>query len=334
MIKSAYIRGISYYLPDKTVTNKDFAEEFPEWAIEKIATQTGIDTRHIASADETASDMSVKAAELFFEEHDISPALIDFVLLCTQSPDYFLPSSSCIVQERLGIPNSAGAFDFNLGCSGYIYGLSIAKGFIAAGVANNILLLTSDTICKYLDPEDKSTRTIFGDAATATLISTEGLALIDQFHLGTDGSGAESLIVKNGASRYPLDFERSRTSKSQDDYLYMNGIDVFGFTLNVVPDLINSVLQANQISKSEVDLFVFHQANKFIMESLRNVCEVDSEKFYYCLEYGNTVSSTIPIALKHAWNDSSIEHGSRVLAAGFGVGFSYGGVLLRYINTA
>ena len=199
----AYIQAISYYLPEKVLTSEAIAQKFPEWTAEKIASKVGISERHISAEDETASDMAVKAAEKLFAENNIDKSKVDFVLLCTQSPDYFLPSSSCIIQHRLGLPTSCGAFDFNLGCSGYEYGLAVAKGFIAGGIAKNVLLLTAETYTKYIHSEDKGNQTIFGDAATATLVSTDGFAEIGEFELGTDGSGADTLMVKSGASRNP-----------------------------------------------------------------------------------------------------------------------------------
>ncbi len=191
----ANIKAISYYLPEKIVTNEELVEEFPEWTVDKIASKVGVSRRHIASDTETAMDLSVKAAEqLFNENQDISRESVDFVILCTQSPDYFLPSSACIVQSRLGLMTTCGAFDYNLGCSGYIYGLAVAKGLICTGIASNILLLTAETYSKYLHRKDKGNRTIFGDAATATVISNDGFAEIGDFALGTDGSGAKNLI--------------------------------------------------------------------------------------------------------------------------------------------
>ena len=199
---SACIKAIGYYLPEKIVTNEELVAEFPEWTVEKIATKVGVNQRHVAKKDETATDLAIKAAEKLFEENpDISRESIDFVLLCTQSPDYFLPSSACIIQDKLGIPITCGAFDFNLGCSGYVYGLAVAKGLIAGGIAKNVLLLTGETYNKYLHPRDKGNRTIFGDAATATVVSTDGFAEIGNFALGTNGSGANNLILKTGASR-------------------------------------------------------------------------------------------------------------------------------------
>ena len=197
----AFIKAISYYLPEKIVTNEELVKDFPEWTVEKVAGKVGVTERHISAENETAGDMAIHAAEKLFEEHNISRDSIDFVLLCTQSSDYYLPSTACLIQNKLGLPTSCGAFDFNLGCSGYEYGLALAKGLVSGGIAKNILLLTAETYNKYIHPRDKGNKTIFGDGASATLVSADGFAEIGEFVLGTDGSGAEGLIVKSGASR-------------------------------------------------------------------------------------------------------------------------------------
>ncbi|MDR0603151.1 MAG: ketoacyl-ACP synthase III [Bacteroidales bacterium] len=332
MDTKVFIKAISYYLPEKVLTNKQLSEEFPEWTVEKIADKIGIKERHIASENETALDMAVKASELFFEEHKTDKSTIDFILLCTQSPDYLLPTSACILQDRLGLPTRCGALDFNLGCSGFVYGLSLAKGLIAGNIAKNILLITSETYSKYLHPKDRGNRTIFGDAATVTLISTEGFAEILNFSLGTDGKGCENLIIKTGALRNPIKTNRIEFDESNnlvsDDFLYMNGSEIFNFTLEFVPLLVDNVLKENNLQKENINLFVFHQANKHMLHFLRKKIKIEASKFYYCMEnVGNTVSSTIPIALKEAQKVNLLN--GRVLLAGFGVGYSWGGTILK-----
>lgn len=334
-MKKVYLKAVSYYLPELLLTNEDLVKKFPEWTVEKVASKIGVNERHIVSESETASDLAALAAEKLFVEYSIDKSTIDFVLLCTQSPDYFLPTSACLLQNRLGLSTSCGALDFNLGCSGYVYGLSLAKGLIAASIAKNVLLLTAETYSKYLHPEDKGNRTIFGDGASASLISTDGFAEIGNFSLGTDGRGAENLIVKNGGLRFPtklndLSFDEGGNPVS-GDYLYMNGSEIFNFTLEAVPILVNETLNKNTLNKEDIDLFVFHQANKYMMNFLRKKIKIDEEKFYYYIEnVGNTVSSTIPIALKEAMRDDRIIDNNKVLIAGFGVGYSWGGVTLQF----
>lgn len=331
----AYIKAISYYLPEKKLTNEELVTEFPEWSVEKVADKVGVYTRHLAGKNETAGDLAEKAARKLFVEYSINPKDIDFLLLCTQSPDYFLPSTSCILQNRLGIPTTSGAFDYNLGCSGCIYGMAVAKGLIVAGIAKNVLLLTAETYNKYLHPSDKSNRSIFGDGAAACLISTDGFAKIGNFSLGTDGSGANNLIIKTGASRCKqptgVSTEDSEGHIWRDDYLYMNGGNIFNFTLDAVPSMMKDIFSKNGLEKDQIDYFVFHQANKFMLSTIRKVCGLPKDKFYNNLsETGNTVSSTILIGLKDCLNHEYIKQGMNVMITGFGVGLSWGGTVLSF----
>lgn len=332
---TAYIRAISYYLPRKVLTNAALATLFPEWNVEKIAGKIGIETRHIAADDEFASDMAIAAAMRLFKENDISAGSIDFVLYCTQSPDYFLPSAACIIQDKLGIPSGAGALDFNLGCSGYIYGLGLAKGLIAAGIANNILLLTADTYSKFINPNDKSNRTIFGDGAAATLVSTSGFARIGEFELGTDGSGAENLWVKNGGLRYPGKKEKAAADEYGNERspvdLYMDGPEIFAFTSREVPRLVSYTLEKNGLEKTGIEQYIFHQANQYMLEHLRKKINISPQHFYiHMANTGNTVSSSIPIALSEALREKKVRPAEKWLLAGFGVGYSWGGTVITF----
>lgn len=329
-----YIKAISYFLPENVVTNEELVAEFPEWTVEKIANKVGVNRRHIASEDTTASDLAVKAAEKLFSQYpQIKREEIDFVLLCTQSPDYFLPSSACIIQHRLGIPTECGAFDFNLGCSGYVYGLAVAKGLICGGIARNILLLTAETYNKYLHPKDKGNRTIFGDAATATIVSTDGFAEIGNFALGSNGAGADNLIVKTGASRFPnkagdLRFDENGNPISSD-HLFMNGSEIFSFTQKNVPVVVRETLVKNNLSQEDINLFVFHQANSYMLNFLRKKIKIAPDRFYVNMDdIGNTVSNSIPIALADAFANNQLS--GNVLICGFGVGYSWGGSILKF----
>lgn len=330
--QSAFIKAISYYLPESVLSNEDLVKEFPEWTVDKIAGKVGVSKRHV-SGSETATDMAVKAAERLFAEYSIDKGEIDFVILCTQSPDYFLPSSTCVIQKRLELSTSCGAFDYNLGCSGYVYGLAVAKGLVLAGIANNVLLLTSETYTKHINPKDKGNRTIFGDGASATLISTSGFAEIGNFSLGTDGNGAENLIVKTGGMRCKLPkndlYYDEKGNPVSSDYLYMNGSAIFEFTCEAVPPLVSDILLKNNIKDEDVNLYVFHQANKYMINYLRKLLDIDKDRFYiYLSEVGNTVSSTIPIALCEAKRENRLK--GNVIIAGFGVGYSWGGVCLKF----
>lgn len=331
----AYIKAISYYLPERIVSNDELEKDFPEWSAKKISSKVGIDFRHISADGETAGDMAEKAAQKLFEEYNILTSEIDFILLCTQSPDYFLPTTACLLQDRLGLSTSCGALDFNLGCSGYVYGLSLAKGLVFAGVAKNVLLLTAETYNKHIHPKDKGNRSIFGDAATATLISTSGVAEIGEFALGTNGKGADDLIIRSGAMRHKEFSNCERIDESgaiqSDDHIYMNGGAIFNFTLEAVPPLVEQTLNRNNLTLDSIGQVVFHQANKFMLSTIREVCNIDTEKFFVDIRnVGNTVSNTIPIALKNAMHQQVIIKDMNVLIAGFGVGFSWGGTVLKF----
>jgi len=329
---------ISYYLPPTILTNEELEKEYasPSWTAAKIYRKTGIKSRHIAK-DELASDLAVEAGKKLFAEHGISPSEIDFLLLCTQSPDYYLPTTACIVQDRLGIPTTAGAFDYNLGCSGYIYGLAAAKGLLSAGIAKSVLLITAETYTKHIHPMDRSTRTVFGDGASATLIKEEDIAKIGQFVLATDGKGAPNLIVPTGAMANPRTEETAKENEDANgnirsmDNIYMNGPEIYAFTLRGVPDLIEKTLIKNNITMDRIDYVILHQANRLVLESLREKLEIPEEK--YCIDVediGNTVSSTIPIALRRAIdkNIPQAKNGSKILIAGFGVGYSLGATVI------
>ena len=330
-----FIKDIAYALPSTVITNEELVKDFPEWSVEKIADKVGVNERRIAAFNETATDLAILAANNLFNKGICKQEEIDFVLFCTQSPDYKLPSSACIIQDKLGLSTKCGAFDFNLGCSGYEYGLAVAKGLILGGLATNVLLLTGETYYKYIHPRDKGNRTIFGDAASATVISTCGFAEIGEFVLGTDGSGAKHLMIKSGGARYSgtiddLHFDEGGNPISSD-FLFMDGQEIFVFTLTKVPSMIKRVLEQNHLTKEEIDLFIFHQANKYMLEHLRKKLKIDDKKFFVNFEnIGNTVSSTIPIALCDAMKQEKLK--GNVLLAGFGVGLSWGATIIKIVK--
>lgn len=334
-----FIKDIAYYVPRKILSNDDLEKEFDGWSSSKILKKTGIRQRYIANAEKT-SEMAVKAAEALFaaEQQKKSRDKVDFLLLCTQSPDYCLPTTACIVQKALGLKDSIGALDFNLGCSGYIYGLQMAYSLISAGQARNVLLITSEKYSKYIHPQDKSTRTIFGDAASATLISAEdGCAILDSFDVGTDGSGSQNLIVPAGGDALPISDETGAEKTDEGgnirslNNIYMNGPEIFTFTLDAVPLTVGRLLDKVSLPMDDIDFFVLHQANKFMLETLRIRMNIPEEKFLIDMEeYGNTVSSTIPIVLANARKRSVFFDGAKIIMVGFGVGYSWGTALMTW----
>jgi len=331
------ITCVSYALPESVLTNDELATLYPGWTADKIFEKTGIRERHISAANETAGDLGEKAARRLFAEHAVDPKTIDFILLATQSPDYFLPTTACLLQDRLGIPTSAGALDFNLGCSAYIYGLSLAKGLIASEVAKNVLLITAETYTKHIHPMDKSVRTIFGDGAAATLVAAAEAEGIGQFVLGTDGSGYDKLIVPSGGLRLcpSVDTATEITDDSgntrSQDHLFMDGTEIFSFTIATVPRAVREVLAKNHLEMEDVDLFVFHQANRYMLDFLRKKCKINPLKFYMNFaDCGNTVSASIPVALARAVQDGTLKPGMKMMLVGFGVGLSWGAVVLKW----
>jgi 3-oxoacyl-[acyl-carrier-protein] synthase-3 len=339
MTRKATIEAISYWIPEKKLTNSSINLKHPDWSIDKISAKTGIIERGLCSPTEFTSDIAVNAALKLFKEFKIEKKEIDFLILCTQSPDYLLPTTACIIQDKLGLSKNIGALDFNLGCSGFVYGLSIAKGLILSGSAKNILFITAEMYTKYINENDKSNLTIFGDAAAATLIRQNGDGFeINEFVFGTDGSGYENLIIRNGGQKNRqlngIDvYDEDKNFIRNDNNLSMNGREIFNFTAQNIPALISEVLEKHKIKKSDVDLFILHQANKFILDFLRNKLEIEEDKFFVFIKNcGNTVSSTIPIALKEALLEKKINTNKNILIAGFGVGYSWASTIIGKVN--
>ncbi|MCL2004776.1 MAG: ketoacyl-ACP synthase III [Planctomycetaceae bacterium] len=339
----AEIRSIAYYLPERLLNNAELVGHFPHWTEEKIVRKLGIETRPIAHETETAADMAVLAAENLLDNGSCEHEEIDFVLLCTQSPDYFLPTSACIIHERLGLPKACGALDFNLGCSGYIYGLSLAKGLVETGAAKKVLFLTSETYSRYINPDDRSARPLFGDGAAATLVAatepTEKTVQeepIGPFVFGTDGSGADLLIVPAGGHRM---LPTEETAVEQPDgkgsvrslnQLKMHGPGIFSFAVDRVPPLVEDLLQKSGKTRSDIGCYVFHQANKYMLNRLQELCNLrDANFFNDIMHRGNTVSSSIPIAMVDAWQSGVLRPGEWAMLVGFGVGLSWGATLVK-----
>ena len=324
------ITKIESFFPEKILTNEALSERFPEWTPDMIEKKIGIVQRHVVADNETALDLAVEVGKKILENYD--KGTIDFLILCTQSPDYYLPTSACILQEKLGLLTQVGAFDFNLGCSGYIYGLGIAKGLIESNILNKALFITSETYTKNIHPLDKGNLTIFGDAAAATIIERSENEHILDFVFGTDGTGAQNLIIPNGGlrNRYDKDallINEKDSARTAND-LYMNGPEILTFTIQRIPDLIYKTLEKNQLQLEDIDYFIFHQANQYMLEYLRKKLKIPEDKFFMDMKYtGNTVSSTIPIALQKSAN--RLKEGDLVLLAGFGVGYSWGATIIR-----
>lgn len=337
---AARIVAIATHLPEAVLGNDALAAAFPEWPAAKILEKTGIRERRIAAPDETAADLAAAAGHALFDRHAIARDSIDFLILCTQAADHVLPTTACILQERLGLSTRVGALDINLGCSGFVYGLSLASGLIAAGAARRVLLITADTYSKYINPRDKSVRTLFGDGAAATLIEATGAVAdgaIGPFVFGTDGAGADRLIVPAGGFRRPRDGhtaqeceDRAGNVRSADN-LFMDGAAVLSFSLREVPRAFAQLLDKDGTRAGDYRYVVLHQANKFMLDALQKKLALPSEQVPRRYEdIGNTVSSTIPFVLAGLMEERKLDAGSHIALIGFGVGLSWAAAAIQF----
>lgn len=329
-VPHAKIGPIAVHFPERAETNAQLQQSYPGWDLELIESKTGIRQRYIAAPEETASDLGVTAAQKLFANFDVDPSTIDFLLYCTQTPDYPLPTTSCLIQSRLGLPVTCGALDFNLGCSGFVYGLALADGLIRSQSARRILFITAETYSKYIDPDDRSLRTIFGDAAAATLIEADDQESLFGFRYGTDGSGADTLLVADGGARAEKDRIKPRHRKRWASRLYMDGPSLINFTVDAVPRLIDQILDAQGLTKTDVNLFLMHQATRKMLEQLQARMDVDEARMPIMIEdCGNTVSATLPILIHDLRKQNRLQSNGLNALVGFGVGWSWAGCLWR-----
>jgi len=320
------ISAIAYHLPSLVETSDTLKEDNPDWDIPKIVDKTGILTRYISAEDETAVDLAFEAGIKLLHNDIVNFEEIDLLILVTQSPDYVLPTSACILQDKLGLNKSCMAFDINLGCSGFIYALGVAGGLIESGVATKGIILCADTYSKYIAKNDRTCRPIFSDGASAVFVEPSKTDDIGPFDFGTDGSGFDKLIVRGSGARNP-----SLMNNPLNSNLEMNGSNVFLFTMNVVPKSINNLLKRASKTLEDIDLIVFHQASKLVIDNIIKKLLLDEGKVFTNYDsVGNTVSATIPIALKDASSQGRLKAGDTVMVVGFGVGLSWGTTLINW----
>jgi 3-oxoacyl-[acyl-carrier-protein] synthase-3 len=330
------ISAWEFAFPESTYSSEDFYREFPAVKRGNLE-KTGVLKRHVASDGEFGSDLAFNAARMLMENLQLDPGSIDYLLYLSCDLDYYAPTTAGILHHRLGLKSSAGALDLVQGCSGYLYGLQIADALAQSGTHKRVLLLTVSVLTKYIHPQDKGNRFLFGDAASATLIEHTDQGGLGPFLMGNDGSGAEAIIIKNGRSRHPgVDANAPEIvdefgNITTDNHLQMDGLAVFRFTMRTVPELVTTYLSQQRLKLDEIDLFVFHQPNHYLNELLRKKLEIPEERFVHCIEnYGNTVQNSIPLALHHASTTGQLRKGMRVLLCGFGSGFSWGITMLQY----
>ena len=324
---SIELKYISTYFPASVLTNETLSHDFPQTTADQIFKNTGILKRYVSAPNEIASDLGVNAAENLFSDYKINKETIDFLIFCSEGFDYIAPASSCIIQDRLGLSKGIGCIDLPYGCSGYIYGLGIANGLLAANMATNILFLTADIPTKVIHQDDLELRSIFSDISTANLIAKNNYN--QHFVFGTDGSGYKNLLVDNSGFRNPLNKESNK--HLLNGQMKMNSTEIFLFAVKAVPKLVNEVLEKYNYNLNDVDLFVFHQASYFMLEIIRKKIKVPKEKFFINIEgVGNSVSSSIPVALKEAEQKGILKRGMKVMVAGFGIGYSWGATIIKY----
>lgn len=333
------ISKIEYVLPTKRITNAILKELHPGWNTELIESKTGVFSRHWAGEDETALDLALSACRKLLEENKLDPTHIDALIFCTQSPDHIMPHNSALLHAKLGLDSTSAAFDFNLACSGYIYGLAIASSMMETLDYRNVLLVTADTYSKFIHPEDRSTISLFGDAGAVTLLERGGgqNSTILDITLGTDGLGGEKFFIKAGGQRYPYNEETAKEKKDiagnlrTDECIYMDGPAVLKFVEQRIPSAIARILERNNLAFDDVDLILFHQASKLALDRLQKILNYPESKTYINIgNIGNTVSASLPILLKDAENNRRLSRGDLLLLVGFGVGFSWGCCLLNW----
>lgn len=331
------IEQIEYYLPEKVITNEDLVLENPAWNIEKIEEKSGVKSRHIVEDDQTAFDLSIKAVEKILSVGTFSKDQIDAIIFCTQSPDYIMPSNSFLIHKYFNFSEDVWTFDYNLACSGFIFGLAISRGILQTNLAKNILLITSETYSKYLNPKDRSTRVLFGDGAAACIISDgKDRGIIDVI-LSSNGEKFDTFYIPAGGCKIPksihtkeIDIDQSGNVRNLEN-IHMNGFAVWQFISKKVSEQISKLLVRNNLSVNDIDLFVFHQASKLTLDSLVKILKINKDKVIINLkEVGNTVSSSIPIVLKDAENSGKLKRGDLILLSGFGVGLSWGSIIMKY----
>ncbi len=332
------IKAIEYALPKSVETNEDLARSYPDWGFDRLEARTGVHSRHIASQGETALDLAHEASVSILDSGTVDVADLDAVIFCTETPDHLIPQNSAILHGRLGLPKSTLAFDINLGCSGYPYGLEISRSLLVGGAAKNVLFATADTYSHLINPGDRATRVLFGDGAAVTLLSkteTNAGGIID-VSLATSGAEYERFIVQAGGARLPSSPETAMQSEDRsgnvrsDDDIRMDGFGVLSFFNSVIPPAIEEILGRNNLSMSDVDAFVFHQASAAALDSLKKIIKIPDDKFIQDMaDTGNLVSASIPVALKRSMEKDLIKSGQLVILCGFGVGLSWGTALVR-----
>lgn len=331
----AKILAATFHQPQNVYTNADFFSEFPDTAGKSLE-KTGVTERAVAS-DEVSSDLALAAAEKLLAAQQIDRGSIDLLVYCSADFDYYTPATACVLHGKLDLPKTCGAFDLTLGCSGYIYALATINGLMETTGMRNALLLTASTLTRLIHPKDRPNRFLFGDAGSATLLSHSPAGGLGPFVFGTDGKGYDKIIVRDGYLRQP--YCDASYIEEKDEFgnvtspasFYMDGLSVFLFSVRVVPPMINELLEKASLRPEDIDLFIFHQPNVYLNETLRKKMNIPAEKFVHCMDrFGNTVQATIPIAISETMRSGRLKPGMTVVLAGFGVGLSWAATVARF----
>lgn len=329
------ISHIEYILPEGKLTNSQLAQKFNK-SEEDIYKSTGVRSRRIRAVSQIGSDLGYLAAERLLSKFPVLKNKIDLLIFCTEGLDYKAPTTSSTLHFRLGLDQNCACIDMPMGCAGFVYGLSLAKSYLMSEDATCVLFITADIPSSVIHSDDFEMRAIFGDAGVATIIQKSKSGSIERFVFGTDGAGAENLIVRDGSTRKPIGNDwlskySNETDRLAHGRMHMNGLEIARFSLQKVPTLLENVLHKNDLSFEQIDLFVFHQASDFILKALKRKCKIPDDKFYtYFENIGNTVSCSIPIALYHAAQEGKLKRGDKVMLLGFGVGYSWAGTIIEY----
>jgi 3-oxoacyl-[acyl-carrier-protein] synthase-3 len=315
------IAGVSTCVPSRRVDNLEYGADFGADSVRKVVSMAGVRYRHVVEKGTTSTDLCFEAAASLINRLGWERNSITGLIMVTQSPDYFLPSSSCMVHKWLGLSQQCAAFDVGLGCSGYPYALYLAATMLAAGGQQRILVLHGETPSYFPDPADHATTLLFGDAGSATAIEAKSGAPISQFCLRTDGAGYDGLIIRGGG------FRDRTPADPRDLYLRMDGAAIFNFTIKAVPPLIRDLLEFSTMSLSDIDWYLFHQSNRFIMNHLAKKCSIPPAKLPIILEqFGNCGGVSLPLVVTQglpAQREATVQ----VMLVGYGVGLSWGAAI-------
>jgi len=335
---AAVIEDIAYALPETVLTNEDLKRRNPTWDMDRVAARTGVLRRYVAAPGQTAMDLGLEACESLFAARPELRENVDAIVFCTESADYVVPPNACVVLGTLNLPEYVLAFDVDLGCSGYPYCLGLARGMLSSGMAAHVLLINADTYSKFMHEEDQSARVLFGDGAAASWItsSPDAQGIID-VACCTAGRYYDKFIVPGGGCRNPHGQTAPKggsdaaNAQRPAETIQMDGMGILAFVNAKVPAHIAGLLERNGLGVEDVDLFVFHQASQMVLDSLPRLLKIDAGRTYSNLrEVGNTVSASIPIALKDAVAAGRLARGDKVVLCGFGLGLSWGSVLLEW----